>query len=86
MNHLGTWFLKQRGTARITPTAKILDRLYAEEHSVGDRMVAFGVNPNLAGVPRLKTFAGFVNMNVCELEDDYCGCVGAYCTRENAHA
>jgi hypothetical protein len=57
------------------------------EHSVGDRMVAFVVNPDLDRVPSyLKTFAVFVNMNVCELRDDYCGCVGAYCTRENAHA
>jgi hypothetical protein len=45
-------FLKWRGTARNTPTAKMFDRLCAEEHSVGDRMVAFGVNPNLTRVPR----------------------------------
>jgi hypothetical protein len=37
----------------ITLTAKILDKLYAEEHSVGDRMVAFVVNPNLESRPGL---------------------------------
>jgi hypothetical protein len=34
----------------------------------------------------LKTFAVFVNMDMCELKDDYCGCVGAYCTGKNAQA